>query len=563
MGSGAAPTLLSIAIILAEHPLCQRRCYLGVESNYAHRDKIMLEVIRVRFNERTTESHEKRGQLRWGALYSLVLLLTAGLAVQMFRADVSVSTIGWCVYIIGVLAIFYQPRYGVYMTLGFSLAWDWWLSGWWPFPLNFSSKESLLYLSDSLIFSPLESFIAFTLMSWLGRMIFTRKFDIYRGPMFWPAIAFAVCVTFGLGYGLVRGGDTTIALWEARAIYYLSAMVVLTSNLFTKREHYVNLMWWAFVAIAYEGVTGSWYFFVKLNASIAGVTEITVHPAAIHHNSIFIFAAALWLYKAPFWKRFTIAAFVPFIGITYIVTQRRAAFIGLILALGLLAPFVFKQYRRLFYFLAPTAVLVGLVYMAAFWNSNSAVALPVQAVKSVVAEDSTNDTEKNSNVYRVLENFNSWYTINTAPLTGVGFGNKFLIVAPMADISFFDWWEYITHNSIIYIWMKTGIFGWVTMMYLVGKSIMNGSRAAWRMPNTELGAVTLTATLYIVMHFLFAYVDMSWTQESMVYIGVMMGIIGSIERVVDKPVELPEKRWRWQDDPEPAPGLVPHSTPTK
>ena len=59
----------------------------------------------------------------------------------------------------------------------------------------------------------------------------------------------------------------------------------------------------------------------------------------------------------------------------------------------------------------------------------------------------------------------------------------------------------------------------------------------------------LTATLYIVMHFLFAYVDISWDGQSMLYVGLMMGIIACLERVVAKPVATAPRRWPWQAYP--------------
>jgi O-antigen ligase len=127
----------------------------------------------------------------------------------------------------------------------------------------------------------------------------------------------------------------------------------------------------------------------------------------------------------------------------------------------------------------------------------------------------------------------------------------------MPDISFFGWWEYITHNSIIWVWMKTGVFGFVAMLFFVGTSIMTAARAAWRMPGGELSAVVLTSTLYIVMHFIYAYVDMSWDNQSMIYLGALIGLTSSAEYIVRQPVKIRPKRWSWQPDPQPPPGLRP------
>jgi len=104
--------------------------------------------------------------------------------------------------------------------------------------------------------------------------------------------------------------------------------------------------------------------------------------------------------------------------------------------------------------------------------------------------------------------------------------------------------------------MKTGIGGFLALIVLVGSAVMLGARVLWRMPGGDLSAAALVATLYIMMHFLFAYADISWDNQSMVYVGAMMGIVNSLEHIVARPVPLPAKRWPWLPDPLPAPGLV-------
>jgi O-antigen ligase len=142
-------------------------------------------------------------------------------------------------------------------------------------------------------------------------------------------------------------------------------------------------------------------------------------------------------------------------------------------------------------------------------------------------------------------------------LTGVGFGNQFINAVPLPDISFFQWWQYMTHNSIIYIWMKAGFGGFLALLVLVGLAIMTGMRVLLRMPQGGLRAAALLAILYVAMHFVYAYVDLSWDSQSMLYVGAMLGLINVLEHLVAKPVPVPAKRWPWQPDPDPAPGLQP------
>jgi hypothetical protein len=334
-------------------------------------------------------------------------------------------------------------------------------------------------------------------------------------------------------------------------------MIVLTSNLLEKREHYSWLLWSAMLAIAIEALNGLYVFITEANADFAMFDHTFDHTASIHFNAFIVFVVAAWVFRASIGKRIALTALLPFVGIVYMAMQRRAAFLTLAIALVLVSIFLLKESRIAFSLIMPPLAAFAVVYVIIFWNSSGALGMPARAIKSVVAEDQANAEDQSSNLYRVLENANISFTIHSSPIMGVGFGQKFYVVYPMPDISFFEWWEYFPHNSIMWIWLKTGFGGFLAMTFLVGFAIMTGVRAAWRMPGGDLSAVALTATLYLVMHFTFAYADISWDAQSMMYVGTMMGIIGSIEHVTSKSVPIPPKRWHWQKDPEPVLKLQP------
>ncbi|MCZ7672775.1 MAG: hypothetical protein M5U34_39490 [Chloroflexi bacterium] len=73
--------------------------------------------------------------------------------------------------------------------------------------------------------------------------------------------------------------------------------------------------------------------------------------------------------------------------------------------------------------------------------------------------------------------------------------------------------------------MKSGVGGFTSMIFLVAFSLVLGVNAVWQSPGGDVSAVLLIALLYLVMHFLFAYVDMSWEPQSMIYVGAAMGLI--------------------------------------
>jgi phytoene dehydrogenase-like protein len=66
-------------------------------------------------------------------------------------------------------------------------------------------------------------------------------------------------------------------------------------------------------------------------------------------------------------------------------------------------------------------------------------------------------------------------------------------------------------------------------------SLMTGVRVLALLRQQEdtlpgyLQPMALVAVLYVVMHFMYAYVDISWDAQSMLLLGGMVGIINRLE----------------------------------
>ncbi len=448
--------------------------------------------------------------------------------VQRFDGRQLAAGLAFALLLAGLAATLLQPRHGLYLVLFFTLVGDAVLLPWYPFVKGFSSRESLSFVHDALIISPLEIYIALIAISWAVRQVRQSGLTFQTGPLFWPAMGFLAFVVVGFAYGVGTGGDLRIALWEARPVSYLIALMLLTSTLVRTPAQASRVLWVVVMAVFLKGINGSLYYLVVLQGDLSGVERISEHAAAIHLNFLFIASLAVWIYKASRMKRLLLPLAIPCVLLGYIAMQRRAAFVTLAIALALAVAVLSRENRRLFWIGAPALVLLSVGYVAMFWHSQSTLAVPAQAIKSVIAARLASAQDQSSNNYRVIENRNINVTIHEHPLGGIGFGQKFHIVDPMPDIShLFDWWEYITHNSILWIWMKAGIGGFFSMLCLIGLGVAGGVRALERLRDPDLRAVTMTATLYIVVHFIYACVDMSWDAGSTVLVGTMMGIVNS------------------------------------
>jgi O-antigen ligase len=473
-----------------------------------------------------------------------VVLVGASLLLSalMLRAGPKPSMIAWLLLSICIAAILYRPRFGVYLLVGLGLAGDATLTPWFPFVKNFSSSESILYINDAIIINPLEAFLGLTFLSWFIHSFSSNQKRFYGGPLFLPTLIFLLFVVGGMWYGFSTRGNINIGLWEARPLFYLAGMLILVSNLIETRRHVNHLLWFGMVAIFIESLFGNWYFWVNLRGNLAGVNAITEHSAAIHMNALFVFFFAALLYKTNPSRRLLLGFFSLIVLFPYFATQRRAAFLTLAIALILIAIVLYKENRTAFWVIVPPAVLIAAIYVGVFWNQTGPMGAPAQALKSVIAPEAADARNQSSNLYRDLENINLHFTIQQKPLTGIGFGHKFYVIVPMADISFFQWWEYFPHNSIIWIWLKTGVLGFLSMLFLVGSAIATGGQLLRQLPRGELSAAALTAVLYLIMHFTFAYADISWDNQSMIFVGAMMGLLNCMDLIAAKPESFPKQR---------------------
>ena len=105
------------------------------------------------------------------------------------------------------------------------------------------------------------------------------------------------------------------------------------------------------------------------------------------------------------------------------------------------------------------------------------------AIKSVIAPGALSKEDESSDLYRRIENYDLVYTAHAKPLTGVGFGKPFYRPVPLPDISFDVFYQYIPHNSILWIWLKTGYLGFVALLFVIAATL------ARRHPRRDAAAV--------------------------------------------------------------------------
>jgi O-antigen ligase len=251
--------------------------------------------------------------------------------------------------------------------------------------------------------------------------------------------------------------------------------------------------------------------------------------------SVVILAAlAVWLLPgAPRSMKWLVPLAVIPVGWVWLVSQRRAAVVALAVAIILLGLVLAKLNPRRLRKIAPIVALLTVAYLGAFWNSHSLLGFPADALKSVISPEEVSEKDQSSDVYRTVENFDIAATIHAKPLTGLGFGQRFYRPIPLPDISFFPFYEFMPHNSVLWMWIKTGIGGFIAMLFVFGSAVRIGIRTILRLERGRDVMLAFAALSYVVMYLVYAYVDVAWDARSMISLAVAMAICSDFLRIPD------------------------------
>ena len=153
------------------------------------------------------------------------------------------------------------------------------------------------------------------------------------------------------------------------------------------------------------------------------------------------------------------------------------------------------------------------------------LAQPIRALKGAIDPTSLNARDLSSNWWRELENANIAYTLKQTPLTGVGLGQQYLFLREPPELSNFVYWRYMTHDAVLWVWLKAGIAGFVAFWALVSQSAIVAASLFKRLATTEMKLLALVPVVLITIQVVFSSVDLGLTySRNMIVLGVMLGL---------------------------------------
>jgi hypothetical protein len=347
----------------------------------------------------------------------------------------------------------------------------------------------------------------------------------------WPMVLFTLALLSGLIRGALGGGDMYIGLWEVRYLLYIPLCYLVTRASLRTPDHVAGLLrvgLFATVLLALEGA------YRRIALIDTGELGVVAEFAYEHEDVLFLAAFALFLLAAYVFGAFRRARALgllaaPLLLYTLLATERRAGIIVLFVGILVIALTTLFVRRRAFILSALPIMIVAALYLVLFWNASGLLGQPARAIKSLYEPD---PRDAASNLYRLLETFNINATIHSDPVLGVGFGRPFIMAVGLPDLSWWPFWHFETHNNILWVWLKTGVVGYVLFWVMIGGAVSRAAYAAKRLEDPTLRCAALFCLVAIVGTVVFAWVDLGLVSGRVtLMLGMSLGILGVVERI--------------------------------
>jgi len=424
--------------------------------------------------------------------------------------------------------IFWRPVIGLYTGVLLNIAMDGQVPG---DPISkytaYFHENLNTFAHAGVAFSPLELLFAVTTLAYLLRTASGMR--LQGGTLAKPVLVFGLFLAFGFVWGYSHGGDCKIGLFEARGPFLLVMLYFLVTNLIRDERQLAHLLTALETGLGILSAWTTFRLFVFLHGHSGGADGAL---GVNHEDAVFLgYYAVICLLRmvSPGSRKRPFLLLMALLSVVLMLEmQRRAASVCLVMALVVLAIVLFYRRRHLFLRLAPIAALLIVLYCGAFWNSNSTWAQPIRAIRTSSASSSVNARDNSSDLYRVAEKANVRDTIKAGPLTGVGFGRKYLETHPVMHFADFQFQFYTPHAEVLWIWLKIGAVGFAAFWVLVCLALMRAGSLISRLGTAPLGFSCLVGILYVAMLLTFSYVDIGLANiRCEMMLGTALGIVGT------------------------------------
>lgn len=367
-----------------------------------------------------------------------------------------------------------------------------------------------------------------TLASWAVRRVVGANAPARAGPLGWAVGAYGLAFGVGAIIGASRGGawDGIVALAEARGAAYVCLLYFLTANLVHERRQLLVLLW-AFVLLvgvkALQGLGN--YAEVLFNGPYYGIEAVTSHEEVVFFNVAIALALVMTALRVRSRLFYVLLALQPVILAAEMVTTRRVGFAALAAALLVVGLMAAVDRPRATMLAVAVGALAFAFYAVTFWGHEGRLAEPLRVVRAVVDPSSVTARDRSSNDWREIENANIAFTVRQLPLTGVGLGQEYLFQQEPPPLTTFVHWRVMTHNAVLWLWLKAGPYGAFALWFLVAQVLIVCLQLYRRLGDPLLRTAASFPVLLTVALVVFSSVDLGLTaNRTTTVLGVALGL---------------------------------------
>ncbi len=474
---------------------------------------------------------------RRGAIVGFVLTLAfaGAYAAVIVATGGDVLALAPVVGALVVLMVGAHPVTGVYLLFGAALLFEQFaiaglapltaqshlfqnVSAYTPLPIRLSLAELLMLLTGaSLVFHRLTG----------------RREALRMGPFGWAIIGYGAAFALGGLIGVARGGvDLEAGLNEVRAPIELCALYFLAANLVEDRRQLMVIVWMFVALVAVKALQGIGNYQEGPAWTPYDAGSVTSHEDIVFFDAAIALAIAMVALRVRTRFGYFLLGLQPVILVALLLDQRRTAFIAMAAVFAVITLLTFFVRRRRALVLAGVAAVGLAAYGALFWDSSGPIAEPVRAVRAVVEPSSSSTRDQSSNAWRVIENRNIAYTVRQLPLTGVGLGQEYLFQQQPPPLYGLPYWRNITHNALLWLWLKAGPFAALALWFLVARAVLVCSALFVReQRDGELRWLAALPLAIVICQVIFSSVDQGMTfSRSMIVLGTALGICAFLVR---------------------------------
>ena len=486
----------------------------------------------------TSDQLARRGGGARLALAICVMGVAGAFAATVIVSEGSPYLVAPFFVLLAGIALLVWPRSGLYALFTAALLLEQWgIAGLNPITAQTHFFENVSgYSAIPLRFSLADILAVLALIAWGLRRAVGANPPARMGPVGWPVFAYGALFAVGFVTGIVRGGtwDMGAALAEFRGPLFLCITYFLTVNLVRDRGQVQIFMRLLVILTVVKAVEGLFNYVEMINGPV-WLEAVTAHEDVVFFDLAVALAIGAFVLGLRGRLAYVLYATLPIIGSVELLTQRRVAFIALaggVAAMGALLAYVEPRRTSLLFGAAFVALLF---YGVIAWDQQGLLAQPIRAVRSAFDPSSLNARDLSSNWWRELENTNIAYTLKQLPLTGVGLGQQYFFLREPPQLTNFVYWRYMTHDAVLWVWLKAGILGFMAFWTWVAGSAIIGARLFRALPTPDLKLIAAVPVVLVVIQVIFSSVDLGLTySRNMIVLGVALGFTAYLAQVAAK-----------------------------